>query len=133
MISYASIIFGGGISWSADSSAALEDSLADILNRHVFDDESEIIGQVLVDVGRVTDVLDAKIPNSSPLFRIIQQVGELEAHHIPSPESVEEARRILISGQQRVWLLSSRPGGLETSIGRFAPARRALARLAGGR
>ena len=200
VISYAPIIFGGGISWSADSSAALEDSLADILNRHVFDDESEIIGQVLVDVGRVTDVLDAKIPNSSPLFRIIQQVGELEAHHIPSPDSVEEARRILISAaerlaearpasaegsiaveetaqavrwslfaadlfisglltggpsdgqdaqreaqrlvdrmdalladQQRVWLLSSRPGGLETSIGRFAPARRALARLAGGR
>lgn len=200
VISYAPILFGGGVSWSTDSGAALEDSLADILDRHVFDDEQGIIGQVLVDIGGVTDVLDAKIANSSPLFRIIQQVGELEPHHIPSSESLDEARQILISAaerlpearpasaegsiareeigqamrwslfaldlfesglltggsaetdaaqrraqqlvdrmdallaeQRRVWLLSSRPGGLETSIGRFAPARRALALLAGGR
>lgn len=36
----------------------------------------------------------------------------------------------LLAGHRRIWLLSSRPGGLDDSIDRFAPLRRRLVRLA---
>lgn len=198
-ISYAPIVFGGGVSWALEANRDAEHRLAEILDRHVFDDAAGALGRILVDVGRVADNLDAKIGNASPLFRIIQRAGAMEPHHVPSAESLASAHDVLSSAlsrlddahpaaadgatviaeirqavrwalfgvelfqtdlvavvdgstemstetargllerldrlltdQRRTWLLAARPGGLDTSIARFAPLRRVLARLADG-
>lgn len=234
VIAYAPILFGGGVSWNIESSVGLEETLAELLNGPVFQDEAEVLGEVLVCAGRVADSLDATTGNSSPLFRAVQHAGDLEPHHIPSSESLAAARETLSTaleklqharpaspegpaavaetrqalrwahfgaelldselmrsgllasrhsdaeaarsgaaesgqgghgqtgsgpehgddgtritaeqrsearqlleqfealceGQRRAWLISSRPGGLETSIGRFARLRRVLTLLA---
>lgn len=68
----------------------------------------------------------------SDLFR----GGALQDSEDTSAAARDEARRLLdrleklLAEQRRVWMLSSRPGGLDDSIDRFSPLRRRLVRLA---
>ncbi|NLS09748.1 family 20 glycosylhydrolase [Nesterenkonia sp. MY13] len=192
-ISYAPALFGAGVSWNASSAEALAEQLPEVLDRLVFEDEAGVLGSVLVSIGQVTDALDAKMANASPLFRGVLKAGDLEPHHLPSAESLAEARAALTgaldelqtakpaspegpvavreieqairwslfatdllgsellrsgtlpqaearvfldrldqlrAGQRETWLLSARPGGLDTSISRFDPLGQLLSQFA---
>ncbi|WP_171814323.1 family 20 glycosylhydrolase [Arthrobacter dokdonensis] len=105
VISLPPIAAGGAFSWALEANRSL--SLPEVLNRHFFDDESGIVGEVLCSVGHIAELLDCPILNTTPLWVALSRGGDLPIGKIPPAHLMATARERLIQDQLR--LISAQP------------------------
>jgi len=73
-ISYPGFVTGAAFSWCYASNQ--ECNLVHVLNEIVFQDENQTIGQVLIEVGNAYQDFGILLPNSSVLFRLLQDSSQ---------------------------------------------------------
>jgi hypothetical protein len=73
-ISYPGFAAGAAFSWCLETNQALD--LESVLNKIVFMDSASKIGQVLVEIGEEHQRWGLHLPNSSPLFWLLQERSE---------------------------------------------------------
>lgn len=70
-ISYPGFVAGAAFSWCLESHQNFD--LAKILNNIVFRDHSELLGQMMIAIGNEYQAWGLELPNSSPLFWLLQE------------------------------------------------------------
>ena len=73
-ISYPGFITGAALSWCLETNQNLE--LASVLNQIVFSDSQKRIGKILLDIGEEFHRWGLLLPNSSPLFWLLQEPAD---------------------------------------------------------
>jgi hexosaminidase len=101
-ISYPGFAAGASLAWSTDA-ALNQSNLADTLNRVVFLDKSETIGQLLLDIGDLYQAWGLNLPNSSPLFWLLQLPNEQVTPYLPgNPTQIEATLDFLEEAQHKL-------------------------------
>ena len=77
-ISYPGLAAGAAWGWCGESNQAID--LARALNQLVFSDDSGIIGDLLLDIGNLYKAWGLILPNSSPLFWLLQESKQQLTH-----------------------------------------------------
>lgn len=87
-ISYPGFAFAAQQAWFGEVNSI--DSLASVLNRIVFRDSSERIGEILLDLGKLYQAWGVIIHNSSPLFWLLQlPQDQIKAHQTVGAETIK--------------------------------------------
>lgn len=95
-ISYPGLAAGAGFSWCLQSNKQID--LESCLNKVVFYDSTEIIGKVLSDIGEEYKQWGLRLPNSSPLFWLLQEGTEaLQRFVIQDATPIQESLQRLQS------------------------------------
>ncbi|WP_308465144.1 family 20 glycosylhydrolase [Rathayibacter soli] len=102
IVSVPPIIAGGAFSWALATNRSID--LPGVLSRRVFDDASGVLARVLCDVGRIPELLETPVLNTSPLWVLLQSGGRLPAKHTPPPAAVRRVRELLIESTMRLGL-----------------------------
>ncbi|WP_139244551.1 hypothetical protein [Arthrobacter alpinus] len=93
VIAYAPILYGGAVSWVLEPNRDID--LAEVLSKRVFDDESVLIGKILVALGSVTEQLNVPMLNGSPLFLVLLQAESMAERRYPAAAALAAARETL--------------------------------------
>jgi len=86
-VSFGPVVFGGAISWCVETNRDVD--LASVLNRYVFDDETSVLGGVLMGIASTTQMLGAPLLNSSPLFVALLHGGTVDGFPAVSPKALD--------------------------------------------
>lgn len=100
VVSLPPILAGGAFSWSLESNRAID--LADVLSRRLFDDAGGVFARVLCDIGRIPELLETPILNTSPLWVVLQSGGRLPEKHTPPPAALRQVRELLREATTRL-------------------------------
>lgn len=103
-ISIPPIAAGGALSWALEANRNITEhnALPRVLNRHFFDDATGVVGEVLCEIGRVTESLGTHILNTTPLWVVLQAGGNIPDRHVPTSTALDTARHTLIDARSRL-------------------------------
>ncbi|MBW6464974.1 MAG: family 20 glycosylhydrolase [Brevefilum sp.] len=101
-ISYPGFAAGASLAWNTDA-ALNPTNLADSLNRVAFLDKSENIGQLLLDIGDLYQAWGLNLPNSSPLFWLLQLDNDQVTPYLPgNPTQIEVSLGFLEAAEHKL-------------------------------
>jgi hexosaminidase len=101
-ISYPGLAAAGEHAWNTDTELTKSD-LAKALNRVVFVDKSGTIGQLLLELGDLYQAWGMNLPNSSPLFWLLQLPKEQVMHYLPeNPTQISASLVFLEEAKQKL-------------------------------